>query len=66
MCIKNIPTEILYIWEQSIQRHCREFKSAVSVSSEGKMLFKLIHGLFSSNSEEIIKYWVPAIHPAQK
>jgi len=66
MCIKNIPNEILYIWEQSIQRLCREFKSTMSASSEGKMLFKLIHGLFSSNPEEIIKYWVTAIHPAQK
>jgi hypothetical protein len=64
--MKNIPTEILYIWEQTIQRHYREFKSTVSVSSEGKMLFKLIQGLFFSNHEEIIKYWVTAIHPAQK
>jgi len=30
------------------------------------MLFKSIHGLFSSNPEEIIKYWVTANHPAQK
>lgn len=65
MCIKNIPNEILYIWEQSIQRLCREFKST-SASSEGKMLLKLIHGLFSSNPEELIKYWVTAIQPAQK
>jgi hypothetical protein len=66
MRIKNIPTEILYIWQQSIQNHCREFKSTVSVSSEGKMLLTLIYGLFSSNPEEILKYWVTAIHPAQK
>ena len=66
MYMKNISNEILYIWEQSILRHWRGFKSIVWVSSENKAFFKLIHGLFSSNPEEIIRYWVTAIHPAQK